>query len=34
MEYGEKFRNMNIWKKNSKGNWYIPDFIIPNWSWI
>jgi len=34
MEYGEKFRNLNIWKKNSKGNWYIPDFIIPNWSWI
>jgi N-acetyl sugar amidotransferase len=34
MEYSEKFRNLNIWQKNTNGKWYIPDFIIPNWRWI
>jgi hypothetical protein len=23
----EKFRNLNIWKKNKNGKWYIPDFL-------
>jgi N-acetyl sugar amidotransferase len=34
MGYSEKFRNLNIWQKNSNKDWCIPDFIIPNWSWV
>ncbi|MCB1922039.1 MAG: N-acetyl sugar amidotransferase, partial [Candidatus Competibacteraceae bacterium] len=32
-EIAEKFRNTEIWKKDSHGNWYIPDFLISDWSW-
>ena len=28
----EKFRNRDIWSRK-QGTWYIPDFIIPEWSW-
>lgn len=32
-QISEKFRNKNIWKKNSNDVWYLPNFLIPNWSW-
>ena len=28
-----RFRNHNIWSKNSRGDWYIKDFLIDNWIW-
>ena len=32
-EIAEKFRNKDIWKKNSDGVWYLPNFLITNWLW-
>lgn len=32
-QISEKFRNKKIWKKNSDGVWYLPNFLIPNWIW-
>ena len=32
-QIAEKFRNINIWKKNSDGVWYLPNFLISNWDW-
>ncbi len=32
-QISEKFRNTNIWKKNSDGVWYLPNFLISNWDW-
>ena len=32
-EIAEKFKNLDIWKKNSEGKWYIPDYLIKNWEW-
>jgi N-acetyl sugar amidotransferase len=32
-EIAETFRNHEVWKKREDGKWYIPDFLIPDWSW-
>ena len=32
-EICESFRNPSIWKKDSQGKFYIPSFLIENWSW-
>ena len=32
-QISEKFRNKNIWKRNSDGVWYLPNFLINNWDW-
>jgi N-acetyl sugar amidotransferase len=29
----ERFRNHDVWKRDSAGRWYIPDFLIPDWEW-
>jgi hypothetical protein len=29
----ERFRNPAIWRKNSAGEWFIPDFLISEWNW-
>ena len=31
-EVAETFRNKDIWKHNGQ-HWYIPDFLIDDWSW-
>ena len=33
MEMAEKFRNKKIWKRNTKSEWFIENFIIPDWNW-
>lgn len=32
-EIAERFRNHDIWKRNDKGVWYMPDFLLHDWSW-
>jgi N-acetyl sugar amidotransferase len=29
----EQFRNHHIWRQRADGTWWIPDFLIPGWSW-
>jgi N-acetyl sugar amidotransferase len=29
----EPFRNLHIWQKRPDSTWWIPNFLIPNWSW-
>ena len=29
----EKFRNKDIWKQNTQGNWRINNFVVNNWEW-
>lgn len=29
----EKFRNLDIWKKQANGTWRIPSFIVDDWKW-
>lgn len=29
----EGFRNLDVWKKDSRGQWYIPGFPVPDWAW-
>lgn len=29
----ERFRNPEIWRRRADSTWYIPDFLIENWSW-
>ena len=29
----DKLRNKKIWYKNSRGEWRINNFLIPNWNW-
>lgn len=29
----EKFRNPNIWSRDSRGVWRIANFLIPDWNW-
>lgn len=33
MAIAEQFRNHSIWEQDERGNWYIPNFLIPDWSW-
>jgi len=33
MAIAEKFRNRNIWKQDTKGIWYIDNFLIKDWIW-
>ena len=32
-QIAETFRNKNIWKKDENGVWYLPKFLINEWSW-
>lgn len=29
----EAWRNYDLWKQRPGGDWYIPDFLIPDWPW-
>jgi N-acetyl sugar amidotransferase len=32
-EIADSFRNTDIWRRDKKGAWHIPDFLIPDWHW-
>lgn len=32
-EIAEKFRNTEIWRRDSNDCWVIPEFLIPDWNW-
>jgi N-acetyl sugar amidotransferase len=34
MEISEKFRNLDIWKRDKDGVWFMPDFIVQDWKWL
>ncbi len=29
----ERFRNLEVWKNDARGQWYIPGFPVPDWAW-
>lgn len=29
----ERFRNLDVWKRDARGRWYIPGFPVPDWAW-
>lgn len=29
----ETFRSPEVWQRDERGRWYIPDFLIPDWTW-
>ncbi len=29
----ETFRNLDVWQRDERGRWHIPDFLIPDWTW-
>jgi N-acetyl sugar amidotransferase len=33
MQVVESFRNQNIWKKDPRGRWVLPGFLIQPWKW-
>jgi N-acetyl sugar amidotransferase len=33
MTMAEPFRNPQVWNRNASGEWFIPDFLIADWSW-
>ena len=32
-DIASKFRNKKIWYKNSRGTWFIKNFLVDNWEW-
>lgn len=32
-EICETFRNTDLWQKNANKNWYLPEFLLPDWTW-
>ena len=32
-DIAETFRNLDIWEKDSKGNWFMPEFLIDDFEW-
>lgn len=32
-ETAETFRNPKIWEHNRQGQWYIPEFLLDDWTW-
>ena len=29
----ERFRNTAVWQRRADGTWYIPGFLIDDWTW-
>lgn len=32
-EIAARFRNRDVWTRDAESRWFIPDFLIPDWSW-